>query len=637
MNTAASRLLSHTRRLPRAIGSHLGKILWVITGLFILAFIHHSMNAAYVELEVQTDHTTGLAIYWADEHENYSEARVNHIRIFPHNRHYTLQIGDLKRINRLRIDPATQKTTIRISEFSIHQRGMRPIRMRGSSSLQQIQPLRHIETFRILPRELFMETGGHDPQLEFRFEQSPQFESVTFGILWRSLLLIALCVLFIRRIGTLATDYAFVPYAMLAAFTLIFVMATLSRINAHPDEYVHLLAARYYVDHTLPPAACDKEILGTFSPYGVSRLHSTEIAYFLTGKFARLISFLPVTEAFELRYYNVALFGILLLLSIRSIPFRMVCLPLLASPQVWYIFSYVNSEGTALFAALLAAHQLIDEDSWFRRLARGVPLRMYWVKILSLGGLLAVLLLSKKNFFVFDLFVVLLAASVLLVGRHRTTGAQVRQWLSGTLPIVLVAATICGIWIYQHQAANDFNRGESIAECRENMATKSYRRDATLEDSHPTLYWRDKGYPFTALFENRWGTKVFYSGFGHFGYLEVLAGIEYYQATALLLILFFAYILYAAARRGTWLQRWIVLLGAGTFTLMLGLTMWMAWTRDFQPQGRYFFPMIPIVAIVIAWLRGAVNPRILTGFFILFFCLSLYFFLFVGLPGIRKH
>lgn len=621
-------------RLARFFCRHRRRFAWSLVTLVALLIGHKALNTAVVEIEISSPHRSGFSIYWADEAQNYSESRVTHIRTYPHRKHYRLLIGGMRDIVRLRIDPTTRPETVTIRELSIYQFGFEPIRLRGTQ-LHRIKPFRRAEILDPGSSRLTVRSHGADPQLELTIDALRVEHAMPPGIdLWPALVIIVLCVGFAKSIRAMSRDYAFVPYAMLVAFTLVFVMSTLSRINAHPDEYVHIQAARYYIDHHQPPGACSEDTLHSYSPYGVSRLDSTEIAYFLTGKFAGALSFLPVGDAILLRYFNVFLLGILLLLSVRSVPFRMICLPVLASPQVWYVFSYVNSEGTALFAGLVVAHQLLNEESALRQLLAGNSGRRHraW-RWLGLGSLAALLLLIKKNFFVLDLFL----ASWVVVIFWFDTHHQYAQYARRLFPVTLVALLLYGAWIVSYEAANDFHRAENVEACRDRMVKPTYRPDASPESLHPTLYWRDRGYPFGRLFEQHWGTKVFYSAFGHFGYLEYLGPKTYYRIVAIVLLSFFAYVGYAAFRRGNTAQRLTAALGLGMFILLLALTMWVSWTKDFQPQGRYFFPMVPIVGLVLGYLRRLLDQRIVTAAFLLLFALSAYFFIFIGLFAIPKQ
>jgi hypothetical protein len=609
-------------------------VFWSALTAVVFAAIHSLGNHAFVELDLRASKATGVSVYWANESQNYSEARSTHIRVQPNQRHYKLIVGDLGKIERLRFDPATSVTKVEIREFSIYQFGYEPIRLRTSDQLHALEPLSGIESYDVHRGRIEIVTNNGDPQLQYRIEDRPtRWAMPMAGIAWRTLLVVGLCVLLLRWLGPLSKNYAFVPYAMLAAFTVTFIMANNSRINAHPDEYVHIYAARYYADHTIPPGACDEATLGTFSPYGYSRLNSTEIAYFLIGKFANALAFLPVIEAFRLRYFNVFLFAILLLMSAKSASFRPICIPILASPQVWYIFSYVNSDAIALFTSVLAVHQFVSPDSLLRRLIVDSSFRHTVLPTIGLGVLAAVLLLIKKNFYVFDLFVLLWLGFQFVLNPDARIGMYARR----LVPAAILAIAGFASWIYLHESANDFALADRIAECREQVAAPQYRETTPVEKTHPTLFWRDKGIPLSALFENRWGTRVFYSAFGHFGYLEVTGPDFYYQAFALIIIAFAVYLWIAVLRKGDASQRGTLLLATGMFFLLVALTIWKAWTRDFQPQGRYFFPMMAITGFTLAWCRNALSPRIITIFTLVMFAMSLYFFVFVGLPGIRTY
>ncbi len=612
--------------------SHRTVILWVLLGFIVTSVIHQYMNTAFVELSIRTADSTRLSVFWANDRQNYSEQRVGHIQIFPHQKHYTIVLDDLENIQKLRIDPAAISTTVRLSEISIYQFGYKPIRLRRPGDFGDIKPLRQIESLDIAANGLTVITDGGDPQLEYRLDTEPLPKS-WLAIPWRVAVVLGLCGLLAGPLRKASDNFGFVPYAMLLAFTMVFIMASTSRINAHPDEYVHLHAARYYVDHNTPPKACDETTLDSYSPYGVSRLNSTEIAYFLTGKFASELAFLPIPLAHRLRYFNVFLFAVLLIISIRSVPFRAVCIPLLMSPQIWYIFSYINSEGIAIFAALIAVYQLAIPDSALRKT---IDNELHWrhaPRILALGALAAVLLLVKKNFYLFGLFAGIWVLIPLLSNRRQSVGDYVRK----LAPVFAVALALYGAWLYQHEAVNDFDRTERVAQCRGEMASARFNEHTPADQTHSSLYWRSKGLPFTALFEHEWGTKVFYSGFGNFGYLEVHGKPGYYRAMAVILVLFFIYLILEVLRRGDRTQKLTLLLGIGMFILILGATMWKSWTRDFQPQGRYFFPMIPILGLVLLTTGRTLNPRIVTGFVTATMILSLYFFMFVGLTGIRKY
>ncbi|GJL81670.1 MAG: hypothetical protein DHS20C01_13040 [marine bacterium B5-7] len=572
-----------------------------------------------------------MSIYWAGRNQNYNEGRSTHIRISPHRTRYRIQIGNLKDIVKIRIDPASHITAVTISEVSFYQFGVKDYRLQTPDELARIRPFRNIRESHLARDGLSIVSDGRDPQMELL----PEFEGggpVFVSSFWRTIVFLGLGIILIGYFKRISPRYEFVPYAMLFAFSVVLIMASNSRINAHPDEYVHLLAAKYYTDHNLPPKVCDKNTLSTYSPYGVSRLNTDEIAYILAGKFANTIAFLPITDAYKIRFYNVLLFAILLIMVLRYPSFRIVCIPLLISPQVWYMFSYFNSEGTAIFAAMLAVFQVVTPGSMLRRIVENGSRQRFIRHSAVLAVLLATLLLVKKNFFGFDFFMGFWVLAHLVITKHPPLMTLARR----VAPIILISAVIAGAWIYQHEAVNDFQLSENIAACREKMANPHFRADASLETAQPSMYWKQRGYPFTRIFEKNWGRKVIQSTFGDFGYLEIHTQARYYELVTIILILFTAYLLITIFRRGTLSEKLTTLGGIAVFALLMVVTMWNAWSKDFQPQGRYFFPMIPISGFILAWCSKRLNPRVVSGFTLTLFLFAVFFFIFIGLLDIRK-
>ncbi len=150
------------------------------------------------------------------------------------------------------------------------------------------------------------------------------------------------------------------------AAALALTMALVSAINDRPeqwsgppDEYLHRSAARYYIDHWLPPKVGDAATLDSYSrDYGFSYLNETDAVYFFAGKFARLISPLVSNHDIGFRLFNVVLLAVLAYLCAMRPRAYLVFLPLLLSPQIWYIFSYFNGDAFPLFLAMLIAYQV---------------------------------------------------------------------------------------------------------------------------------------------------------------------------------------------------------------------------------------------------------------------------------------
>ena len=76
---------------------------------------------------------------------------------------------------------------------------------------------------------------------------------------------------------------------------------------------------------------------------------------------------------------------------------------------------------------------------------------------------------------------------------------------------------------------------------------------------------------------------------------------------------------------------------------MLGLAVgvvlasaYQSWTADFQPQGRYLFPIIPMIAFLFHHYRESLRSRVFNLLFACLFACSVYSFVFIGLKNIPK-
>ncbi|MDH3376354.1 MAG: hypothetical protein OEQ39_05225 [Gammaproteobacteria bacterium] len=427
--------------------------------------------------------------------------------------------------------------------------------------------------------------------------------------------------------------FHYIPHALLIAFTLIIVMATLSRPNSHPDEFMHVRGAHYYQTHSLPAEVCDPETLHTYSVYGASRLNSHEISYYVAGKFARIIELVPLSDYLRFRYFNVLLFMFIVIMAYRSSIFRILSIPILLSPQIWYLFSYFNSEAFAIVSTLVIAHQIFDSNSLLRRTLTMPRSKRFAVAVILCGGLFSLLLLIKKSFYFFPLFLGLCA--VALLWRFRINSLQ-SYFRSRASAILVISVAFYGAWVGANEAMNDFDRSAKIADCREQTAKYIYKPSTPIEDSAPTLYRKQKGLPLSSLFEAGWAGVVLRSAFGYYGYFDAPASPLHYNLVKVLFSGFLAYLFISVLVRGDFARRSFIVIAIITFLALFATALWKSWTRDFQPQGRYYFSLIPIIGSLCFACRGFYSGKILSVFILGLYLLSLHSFLFVGLVEIAK-
>jgi len=478
------------------------------------------------------------------------------------------------------------------------------------------------------------------------------------------------------------------------AVALALTMAVVSAINYEPlrwfgppDEYQHRAAARYYIDHWLPPKAGEAATLDTYSNYGLSYLNETDFPYLFAGKFAALLA--PVVSNHDLafRLFDVLLLGILAAFcGMRPAAF-LIFSPLLLSPQIWYIFSYFNGDAFALFLAMLIAYQVAAPGSLFNANLDSPGLRRNISGAVVLGLLIGLLALSKKNYLSFLAFVpvavalarlgwqsaVLLAAAAIAAGGVYLKWAEVplvQLWLAaaGGAALVLLAilagpstrrmrlnalfkcAIVCvvaaavivpRVWWDVVRYGSDEQKWAAIVQLQEKLAQPVYKPSRIYSEKHDGYYGiglRDRGLALRDLFRPPWDwhTKTFTTATGQYGWIEYRAQWPYYLMMAAGYLALLAVYVQAVAHS----REVAAALGSLFVTIFAGLTIaaaiYHSWVNDFQAQGRYLFPIVAMLGIGLQSVRDKTQRQVVTCIVAACFALGAWSFIVIGLRQIPK-
>jgi hypothetical protein len=413
-------------------------------------------------------------------------------------------------------------------------------------------------------------------------------------------------------------------------------MATQSRFNVHPDERDHVNAGRYFIEYWDFPSLNDARLTGTYSNYGVSYLQQLDVVYFFAGKFARLLMFLPISDYMALRFFNVALFAILMLLFFllpgrRKIAF----LPLFLSPQLWYIFSYFNGDAFPLFLSFLLVFLAARGEpplGQVRLSPRDPGLHRLVAQGLVLGGLCV----SKQNYYVLVGFVAAFYGVCGLAARNLKAAGR------DAAVVFCLAALVFGGRFAHNAYLNWKVRPDAPNQCAENYAAKDFKPSA---QEAGTQFWglrmRDQGLAYPQLFSIwDWHIWSFRTAFGVYDYMKIYAPYIFYRYMGYLLWPLLAVLAlavgYGGGRGG--------MLAVLTFFLFAGLTVfqstWHSWVNDFQAQGRYLFPIAAMGGLVLARFSRAATTRLSLALVLPLslgmFAMSLYSFLWIGLAAIPR-
>jgi len=605
----------------------------VSLSLIFIALYHFLVTSlAVVDLKVVTDNRTKFKIYYSDSTKSWSEKRVAEVLVKRGVTQYTMRLANLKNIENIRIDTSEKKANVRVVSLVISQPGFTPIRINSPDQFEKLEVGGGIDDFSYSAKGFMVKPASNDPNI---FYQLPNLikENIFFEQLARMLVIVLFAFALAFASRAMFYEFRFVLPLGLIVLTLITVMASLSKYNTHPDEGVHVGAAKYYMDHYFPPEIGDTAVENTYSCYGISRLNSGEISYFFAGKFAKILEPLQVADYRVFRYFNVALFGFLLLLAAYKKPFRILLLPLLLSPQIWYIFSYFNSEGFAMVVVLLIAYQMVVPDSVWNRLLETDGKGCGWWEMPGIVVLLGVLLLLKPNFYFFGIYIFFYFVWRLLFGRTEFTK---RTMIRVCLVALAGIAVFAGVRVFD-SSINDFEKRARIYEAREKYADDRFKPSTPLDKKYPSLQMKDRGVTIdTVLHKHFWGENEFRTSFGEYGYISVAASYGYYDFVRYLSIVVFLVLSFFAIKNGGWEGLGLVAITLGSGFLLLIATFYHAWSVDFQAQGRYLLPFVGMLSMFAYHMREKLANLPCVSVLACMYMASLYSFIFVALAGIAK-
>jgi len=604
-------------------------ITW-FTGFVCLlgCFYYYSFfyNRAFVDLEIEVEHKTIFKLYWTDGNKPFSEKRHTSVTVVPGKSSYSFFFTDLDNAKKIRIDPIQYAGAAKLKKLSISQSRYENVVI----DLEDFKETNDIAESNVVSDGIAIKSIGIDPY----FTVIPVINKSVHNWpleLWRYILICSFIFLIIKICSTLYIEFAFVPVLLTVIFTLIIVMSVVSKRNVHPDEYVHLDASAYYQENWMPPEIEDPKIEHTYSAYGISRLNNGEIYYLLAGKFSKILEVFKIDQLIALRAFNVLLFGFVFLYSIKSVTARLVALPFLLSPQVWYIFSYCVSDALGLFLCFLAGCELIREKSFLNQLLDGDrPTSI--TAMITVSILLGLLFLLKINYYPFILLIYVVIAWRWLHNRETRKIIFIRILICS-----LVALMLAGLRMGADYRVNGTDRNDKLLVMQEKTAHHWYKPSTELNKKHVSMYMRDRGVALKDMIvKHKWFVHSFETGFGKYGYFTISGSKTYYRLMKWCVIVFLAYLVTAVAIKGNIEGRLLILLVGGLALALMGASLHRSWSTDFQAQGRYLFPILPMIGVVIAKNYSVINNRLFILITTVIFLLSFYSFVFIALRAIPR-
>jgi len=605
---------------------------WLIfLALFGLSFLALQKLSGYsfMRINVSNSYSTHLTVYWTtDTDPSWSESKSTALYVDARKENFILPMPvSLSAIKQFRIDPSYIKNVITdIREISFHSLNSRAIVFSKPADFSRFKANTDVGN---LSRKQGLRAMSAGPDAEYVMDFPKTVSQPYPGlVLAQAGLLVLLLMALISRASWLFDDLRWVPAGLLMVAVAALVMATLTRENTHPDEFTHIVDAKYYKNNYMPPEVCSKNIRNTYTAYGVSRLDKREIAYYVGGRYLELVDFIPGSDYIKLRYLNVAMLFVLALLAFQQVRARFLFLPLLLTPQAWYLFSYYNSDALSLFAVVLTSYQVFVPQSMLRRLLNGErpPGTLMW--ILAIALLVAMQYWLKLNYMFYPIFLLMLAASWYLLNRRPPD-------MRYSLPLLLafvMGTSLFASWEVTRHVMNDFSLSEKVSACAEVTAEKRFKPSTPLAQTDPSFRLRAKGVGLQEmLVDNQWARRTFFTGLGAYGYTEYLNADRHYVLASRLIVLFFLYVVMLSFIRGNAMGRMTVLSVLASMFAVTAAAIINNWDQSFQTQGRYLMVYLPLLGTLIATQAHKLNSSWLSLLALGPFALGLYSFFAVAL------
>lgn len=174
-------------------------------------FIH---SRAVVDLALSASAATTFKIYWADSQEPFSENRCSRIYLHPDKAEYSLRIGNIAGIEKIRLDTSDRRpATLVISHVRISQPGYETLVFDSENDFKQFQVGGGIRDVFINENGLQVLPDTNDPQLFLDIPQrvyTRPYLALSVGYI--SILILVGLVLLLFDVGTTNFGICSIPY-----------------------------------------------------------------------------------------------------------------------------------------------------------------------------------------------------------------------------------------------------------------------------------------------------------------------------------------------------------------------------------------------------------------------------------------
>lgn len=581
-------------------------------------------NHSRISFYADAKEARNIKILWRDVNEPFSNGRSAELQIKPGKHFYSKRIGQFTNIEKILIIPGKNPVDVKFSNIQFQEPGFQTFNL-DATDLEYYYAQLAVEE----PPSYFKAN-----ELDYNFFLEKQAERNS--LLNSLVVFLALTTVFLLfcQYSMSKHYYYFLSYfpdlvrcCFLIAAVLISVLAWQADYNLHPDEHNHIQSIKYYSQYWDPPSVGDPRALATYQfPWAVSRIHDLGTSYFFAGKFREMLSWFVEYQTYISRAFNSFLWVTLVALAWHKRR-ALYLLPLLCTPQIAYLFAYANRGAPDLFLSVMLGWQLAYKGTSLNRYLHAEHKTGQIKPLILPGVLLGLLSIEQTNYILFNLYLcAFLGWNLLFMVPNK------KQYFTKCLLFLCLGAGIFLLRYCLDVGINGFDKWQQMVDYAELNAADHFKpSQATNHDSYIGLRLMEKGVRFTELFSNEWEWhKISFESFtGFYGYYAELSPRWYYIYSLLLYILLFGIFVWQGLTQADWryklfnLMSWIALSGGAIMSLLF------SWIYDFQPQGRYMFPVIPILLVYLQsvlphWSKQA--KALLAGIAMLFIVLSFFSF-----------
>jgi hypothetical protein len=612
----------------------------ILLAVLCAAFFFERARHATIDLEAITTQQVDCEISL-----NWGKATNRRfLGIYPHVTNYRFAARNFHHRQKFSITLVTESKPIRVRRVVIHQPGSPKVQLAGEQLLESMSSTQGAI--------VHLDENGDVVVMALRTSPTARAAEITFSndapwskgawlawVISRAATLWIVLLFFVdlgmRHFAASSKPKPYVPstYSILAAIAcvLILCLSLTSAFNAHPDEVWHTAATSYFLFDHYPAANPTTQSAESISLYGSSYLATADICYWIAAQWTSMLSIfsdLPFDQLQLDRLLSVIAFAVLAWFFSRRSNQGML-LSFLVTPQLWYIFSYVNNDWFGVAVATCLILFLDSSRITFHRFAvTGSAVSLF--RLLPMAVLLILLYFSKPNYWVCALLC-FYEPAIRLFRKNSSWSTRLRVLAFCAGLVFLSAGCVLLKNSFSHETIQRVTvsanqpTDQSTAESIELFNRKS--QTEKLFEHHITIW--------NMLTKRQWIWLSCRSFFGDFGWMKFHLSLTYYYVAISAFVALVVCALLSSRTESNF--RPVLSFALLVFAANICSAIAYSWFFDLQPQGRYLFPSLLAFGWMLSRLRGWQKSRIVRSLALLMALFAIYSFVCYALIPLKSH